>query len=188
MSSEVVHIVGLTELGKQQTNLIIPREIDLRDVQSIGYHNKKKEVIGDISSDNLKKLYFEGEPNDYTSSIFQNQINVFTWSYVTSHYYEKYDCLIYMPDLSELDDKNLPDNIKEKYKVPNVQFYFINKHNIIYGEFYDNYENELITFMPTVSWFETTNVKWYTEKELVNEWNFETDIVVGETILYGKNI
>lgn len=58
-SADNLAIVGLTEEGLKQENLVIPRKIDGRTVEYIGFddHNSLYDYNYDFYAENLKKLY-----------------------------------------------------------------------------------------------------------------------------------
>ena len=177
------YIVGLTEIGLEQTALVYPEEIDGIPVYGIGYN---RSVIpgyiemGDLESERLQKFYFPHMPKetDKGGINFPNAYIVhwnlaeantgnrpygFHAGAIFGYNYVENDCWIY---------NYLPrfiGNVSYLYNyegAPNQNYYWV-----------DSYDQCVITFIPPEPQRDSYKFDgWYKESECVNEWNFLVDV------------
>ena len=188
-----IHIIGLTDTGKEQEFLVIPEEIDGMNVIAVGCHSgltisKIKEKYGDekyaqFQSEKLRKVFFVSHVNlvqewsgtlIIQSPIFEavlfipnsNDIwkNLEVKSYRTSEKGIKYGIKDQV-----LNDYDYAANVSYYYNyesAPNDGYYWIDNYG--YGE-----TIEYIPEQPIRDGY--TFDGWYKEPECINKWNFETD-------------
>jgi len=189
-AEQTAWIEGLTDLGKEQTQIIVPEVLDGYQVSHLGW-SVWGFSHGIWESDNLKKVYVPFEL-DIDDEVFRNCTNlekVITLYEINTNFE-----FIYYPNASCYTNYNIQKaNISFKYNyddAENYGFYWID--DLDYGS--------LITTLPENPTREGyTFDGWYKELECVNQWNFETDVtptatyetdgttlVYQETILYAK--
>ncbi len=180
--TQKAYLVGLTELGKEQTELIYPEEIEGIPVYGIGYNRDVfmgTERVGRIESDNLNKFYFPTMPQENGNSIggYLNSNYTVRWemSDRTNIVLDGVSSIIYGYDyLVEADLQfqsylnRLIGNISylNNYEgSPNEGYYWV-----------DSYDESIVTFIPP----EPQRAGyifdgWYKEEECINRWDFEKD-------------
>jgi hypothetical protein len=122
MGQNYSYIVGLTELGKKQKVLTISSDLGKEELGSIGYQTRQKEIIGDISSQYLEKLYINTFTSDLTNSYFSKTVYVVA-TYDNGEIFLKYDNFMFcLSSLDILKNKNLPEYILSRYMIGNVLF------------------------------------------------------------------
>lgn len=196
-----VAIVGLTESGKEQEALDVPRKIKGIKVTSFGYAGSRYK----IESENLKRLYIHDNiEHIFYSSLYYFYFNNIEWEcgefpyefkiiysgydepdYV-SHYY--FTICIYK-DLYEEIDKKYKELIGElgpgEYYVHTRLFApanvaFMNNYSEEINKGYyraDDIENgEKITEPPVPERDGYIFTGWYTETEATNLWDFDTQV------------
>ena len=185
-------IVGLTELGKEQEVLVVPKQIEGLQIKRIG---KSKSWFGYdlIASGNLEKIFVKNS----TQFIFiydgflncDNLENVILMHFDVS-YLENYSdsgdyrvippqCVINKETYDEIKLSEEADWLR-KFKIANIEFrlnYKEGKEDIFWLD--NEPADSLIT-----KWYEGyysperegySFVGWYKESECVNEWDFEND-------------
>lgn len=185
---EICYIVGLTESGQGQTELIFPEYIDGKQVYGIGYHLNPPgapvwytEYRGSFESENLQKLYIpynmdDAEwgkhdieewgmwcPNAYTVIWKSLKFQCISWQ---KGYIVGYNLL---PELLDGEDLvGILANVSYMYNYENAQddgYYWV-----------DSYDSNLISFTPPEPRREGYSFGgWYKEPECINVWNFEAD-------------
>lgn len=185
---EICYIVGLTESGQGQTELIFPEYIDGKQVYGIGYHLNPPgapvwytEYRGSFESENLQKLYIpynmdDAEwgkhdieewamwcPNAYTVIWKSLKFQCISWQ---KGYIVGYNLL---PELLDGEDPvGILANVSYMYNYENAQddgYYWV-----------DSYDSNLINFTPPEPKREGYSFGgWYKEPECINVWNFEAD-------------
>lgn len=190
------YLVGLTELGKEQTELILSQEINGVPIVGIGYLRKNASLwngpIGRLESKNLKKLYipFSLENWDIPDSNrvqceFCYNIRLWDMRYSlgrggTILSYKVYKQLINDTlgnyTLYYSSKHTLLANISFMYNfdgAENEGYYWV-----------DSYNNDLISFIPPNPKREGyTFGGWYKESECINAYNFETDKIGSELLV-----
>ena len=187
--TEKAYLIGLTESGMEQTELIYPEEIDGITVYGIGYSIPRipgYEHVGDFNSENLEKFYFPKFPKENLH-----------WCSDTGIYNKFIICW----DSTDLNT-GIPfiksaifsyDFIKKggifnqhiNAYIANVS-YLYNYENSPNGDYYwvDSYNESVITFIPPEPKREGYKFDgWYKEAECINEWDFETDNAGAEIII-----
>lgn len=189
-NKEVIEIYGLTDLGKEQKYLVIPKTIDGIPVFSIGcrfgIHKTVDREYGEghsnFQSDIIEKIFIaEGitilSPAFMSSYIncFDNCPNLKKVFYLCStkcscscnHTQKTYDCYFagYTANVSYLYNY---DN------APNNNYYWI-----------DSYYNTVIEYIPQNPVRDGYVFDgWYKEAECLTPWNFDTDVV---SLQYDEN-
>lgn len=170
------YIVGLTELGKSKTELILPEEIDGIPVRGLGYERKTKvfmgsEIVGRFESENLLKLFvpFDTEKVSWRTAADTSCPNA---RYVIwrSHKFLTFGHGVIfgyklLPEYLVSSTNDFLANVSYMYNYENAGCYWV-----------DSYDNGIISFIPPAPTREGyTFGGWYKEKECINAWNFETD-------------
>lgn len=190
------YLIGLTESGMQQTELIYPDTIDGYAVYGIGYEFDTgffQISVGEIYSDNLQKFFMPTEPIEMgrvlgTVGSIEDDIRIVYWGnsfgnrslldasnpiYGYNLYDEKYEFLI---------------QINLKFSIANVS-YMYNYDNAPNDGYYwvDSYDESIITFIPPEPTRDGyTFGGWYKDSECTDIWNFDTDIT-GKEILVDRS-
>ncbi len=189
------YLIGLTELGTEQTELILPQEIDGVPILGIGYSRKNTwwtAPIGRLVSDNLKKLYINFSIDNWGwegTAIFENCFEVYLKYNIHKIgggggdivSYPVYDKII-NPEIGYGTNTvryTLLANVSYMYNyefAENDGYYWV-----------DSYDNETISFIPPEP--ERSGYAfggWYKEPECINAWDFETD-KTGEKLVVDDN-
>ena len=191
---EHIMIIGLTDLGKEQTNLIIPSEIDGIPVLKLG---KEGELMfgvseGRFDSDNLVKVYNGPTLMQCNRAIFIGCTRLETILFNNSQlqYYvdiNRYDPdipiqpRIYIPRNNALPEFTLKVQIEDMFRIANVSYYWNYIDAPEEGSYFiDWVDGTIIDFIPPDPQREGFVFSgWFTEAECINEWDFENDIVMG---------
>lgn len=173
------YIVGLTELGKSKTELILPEEIDGIPVRGLGYERKTKSVMGDepvgrFESENLLKLFvpFDTEKVSWEIEAYTICPN--------AHYVIWKNPRFLSFGQGSICGYNLLSEylVRPIFGVLANASYMYNFDGAENDGYYwvDSYDNGIISFIPPEPTREGyTFGGWYKEKECINAWNFETD-------------
>lgn len=202
-------IKGTTEQGNNQEFLIVPKYIEGLEVRSWGAYNPFHDFNMSnteyytvyITSENLKKVYFEKLKNYYpnvTSGSCPNLERVLYLDFFSVPW--GFGGRLYFPQKRYETLKGYP--IFEINANPANVSYYYNYENPKNGGYYwidDCAYGSKIEFTPPEPTREGyTFGGWYKEPECINEWDFETDTlpetlldadgeqVYQETILYAK--
>lgn len=190
--SKVGYLIGFTELGLEQTHLILPEELDGIKIRGFGYKYTKPFFVGNIFvgpdtfvSSNLKKLYINYDNadrewrDDYNYGQFPNCHAVYWKSEASLN--------IISPSRKEvirsynlyLKQKN---NIYERGILANISYMYNYEGAENEGYYWvDSYNQSLIEFIPPEPQREGYTFEgWYKEEECINEWNFDVDITKEE--------
>lgn len=189
------YIVGLTELGQNKTELILPDKINGIPVMGIGYKRRANpvwyfETVGCLSSDNLKKLYI---PYDKGIAQWESRADD-----CQNGYPVVWKSLAFQPFTykGSIVGYNLLSEYLNEFKV-NIPKGFLANVSYMYNyEFAENdgyywvdsYDNEAISFIPSEP--ERSGYAfdgWYKEPECINAWEFETDKTGKEIELRSDN-
>lgn len=184
--TQKAYLIGLTDFGKEQTELVYPEEIDGIPVYGIGYDRKifmGYERIGYIGSENLNKVYFPAMPKENDNA---------QGGYLICNYSVRWE-------ISERTNMTLNGDRGEiwgyNYLIEaNLQFLSYDKDfnrfisNISYFYNYENspnkgcywvdsYDESVVTFIPPDPEREGYSFGgWFKEQECINEWDFKKDI------------
>lgn len=204
-----VAIVGLTESGKEQEALDVPRKIKGIKVTSFGYAGSRYK----IESENLKRLYIHDNiEHIFYSSLYYFYFNNIEWEcgefpyefkiiysgYDEPDYVSHYYFTIYIyKDLYEEIDKKYKELVGELgpgeyyihtrlFALANVAFMNNYSEEINKGYYRaDDIENgEKISEPPVPERDGYIFTGWYTEAEAIKLWDFDTqvDILDGEEL------
>lgn len=191
LNDDLIYLTGLTEKGKEHEVLFIPSEYNGNKV--IIKSNSLVTTLVSFDSEKLKKIYIsEGITGCGNLNVVNGYIEIIILSnnmesipdrgqvFVTSEAFERKNSKFIMPANASFNW-----NYEES---PNSGYYWI-----------DDYDNELIDYIPVDPIREGYEFAgWYKEKECINEWDFDNDIVPAkvyssdneyqyqETILYAK--
>jgi uncharacterized repeat protein (TIGR02543 family) len=177
----------LTEKGKEETHLIIPREIDGLEVKGFGFNGGLyKSSWGGIDSKNLKKLYIlasgEGYYNNTESFVKSNQtVNIFLLN-KSINFMSDY-VIIFLPD----NNNPYLDSEKKYYLSPSLEYYYNYDNSPNLGVYFiDNYEDTVIDFIPPnpVRWGYTFD-GWYKDALCLEVFDF-SEVISEKVILYAK--
>ena len=194
-SGEIL-LVGLTKKGQQQETIVIPSEIDGKQVYRIGepyweypgsYHWKC-----DFKSDNLKCLYINSnaspnldEDNFYADlskleNVFwgskYDSIEIIQCSPKNKSIYVSTTCYEYN-EFSGIH-YDIQGRVKDYsyIKVANVVYYLNDDTKDTF--FVDDCDGTIVNVVPPNPIREGYKFKgWYKEKECINKWDFEKDII-----------
>ena len=189
------YIVGLTDLGKSQTHLVLPEFFENYRILGIGYQDNSglmsTDIIGNFETEMLERLYLnlvpKGDPikwvKVYDFSIPNAYIVIwktgFQTLYINNHKGYIYGYNYY---LKEITAQSTNEYIS---KVGNVS-YMYNYDNSPNDGYYwvDNYTNNSIEFIPPAPIRDGYEFQgWYKEPECLNAWNFETDVLGDDIII-----
>ena len=188
------YLIGMTELGTEQTELILPQEIDGVPILGIGY--KRKSALtssGWLGSDNLKKLYIPFSLQDWEMQDYKAH---FKNAYIIRLYDMEYNFddagnIISYPVYKQIINQDIsysPSN-QRKTLLANVSYMYNYEFAENDGYYWvDSYDNETISFIPPEP--ERSGYAfggWYKGPECVNAWDFETDKTGEEIELRSDN-
>ena len=191
-------LVGLTEEGEQQETIIIPSVIDGYKLTTIGYPvtvppGKTIQYEIDMKSDKLKELYIPSSMDNshvYDSDVYNPLSNINTVycggkekSIFIHHTKRTKNFKVYVSynHMSEYGDyyNSFASNSDVDYShvtIANVVYYLNDDTEDSY--FVDDCDNEKIVNIPTDPIRDGYKfMGWYKEKECINKWDFENDIV-----------
>lgn len=183
------YILGLTDLGLEQTTLIYPDEIDGIPVYGIGYDKPVPvghDPVGKFYSTKLEKFYFPEMPKERAISnigiAFYNGYVVY-WNLVDKN-------RILGGTKGAIFGYNYIEKGSWVWDYPNPHIanvsYLYNYENAPNENYYwvDSYDESLITFIPPNPERDGYIFNgWYKEAECINEWNFAIDITGKEIVL-----
>ena len=192
-----VYLVGLTELGKQQKEIILPEYIDGLKVNGLGYERpiggKLPLFGGMLAGDEV--IYFDSEEFSgkiYFNTLYLGDLGNFYLTCLES------EIIIWKEFITLFNVGNLiigfnfyynNFNVRNiSYKLANVS-YMYNYDNCPNDGYYwvDSYDNELITFIPPNPEREGYIFEgWYKEEECINKWDFNID-KTGEELIIEEN-
>ena len=180
-----VSIFGLTESGKQQETIVVPKTLGGYPVKSLGENKGPGFVYGDWESENLKRVYITHEIW-IMKSVFSKCKHL--KKIIFSGFYTLGVINVAMPlnNQGRFFSKNLYEtrfNYENRYVsgsiyIPACVNYYLNYETSEPIYWADDYDNELISFMPPNPIREGyTFGGWYKEADCINAWNFESDKV-----------
>ena len=198
-----VFVRGLSEEGKQKEVIMWPT--DFGNYKVYIYHQDGY-FCGQnfyVESENLKKMYFNTNIIDISGAgrlieICSNEVIYYYPSYQgsISHIYAAYHNTFYSYEYFLSSSNGYCDNINE---VANISYYYNYEKEGYQTYFIDNVFNEtIINIPPNPKRKGYTFDGWYKEKECINIWDFEKEIIpekmydsegnydYKETIIYAK--
>ena len=194
--TEKAYMIGLTESGMEQTELIYPEEIDGITVYGIGYSIPRipgYEDVGDFSGNKLNKFYFPTLPKEAVNSrkiVGLNSVFAIYWNLDCDR-----DKLLLDVKAQILSYKYYIDKTKKPYqydspnRIANVSYLYNYENSPNFNYYWvDSYEESVITFIPPEPKREGYKFDgWYKEADCINKWDFETD-KTGKEIIIGYKI
>ncbi len=195
--TQKAYIVGLTELGMKQKELVYPSTIDKYTVYGIGYYYSTGVypiIAGEVKSENLQKFFMptlqiENIKRAEVFNLTQGMVINWNSSYGDRNSYD------YMYVSVQVFGYNLYVTKREYFFISGDEFlianvsYMYNYDNAPNNGYYwvDTYDESLITFTPPKPTREGyTFGGWYKEADCINEWDFETDITGKEIVIDRK--
>lgn len=192
--TEKAYLIGLTESGMEQTELIYPEEIDGITVYGIGYSIPRipgYENVGMLVSSKLKKLYFPNFPEDVMNrystkienaySVYWNSANQNRISFANAAIYSYNYYLAWIKGKAVYNSNNFIANISYLFNYEEAQndgYYWV-----------DSYNESVITFIPPEPKREGYKFDgWYKEADCINKWDFENDKTGKEIVLYESKV
>ncbi len=189
-----VAIVGLTEIGKEQTSLDVPPTIDGMDVTHIGYYKRSWISGGNyrIESSNLERLYLHDNIKKICrEALFYFYPNNLLWEDgLFPHFFKILYCGMIPFTLIEWEPKiyvykelyDESDKVDQSYwgkaylSISNVAF--MNNYSAAVNRGYFRAEDvesgEKIPEPPVPKREGYVFTGWYTETEAINLWDFDT--------------
>ncbi len=167
-------IVGLTEEGLKQENLVIPRKIDGHIVEYIGFddHNSLYDYSYDFYAENLKKLYiYENVKEIVNLDCDGVDLVVCADTYDVIRTFSPVDNIYLNRELynsSTYPEEIKPANVSFMYNYDDSEnggYYFLDNVEVG-GKIFEPIE-------PKREGYEFTG--WYKDAECSMKWNFETD-------------
>lgn len=187
-SEAVVVIVGFTASGLEQEVIEIPREIDGKPVQRIGFQDRLMLDDYYVYSENLRKMYihdniryidFFEEQFKQEGEMNESHVDIMICSMNDDFYigpYSSYRKIYFYGSMIDEIDINRP--------ISPANIVFMNNYSEEENEGYyrlDNIESgETIPEPPVPGRTGHEFTGWYTEAECVNKWNFDTPPVIEE--------
>jgi hypothetical protein len=191
------YLIGFTDLGKEQTALILPEKVNGIKVCGFGYRDYGRSMwdcytVGNFKNEKLERLYipftkdedWRGENiGDYKlpnccSVEWKKGLN--TPSIKVPKYIIGYNVL--NECLNNLKHNGVKDYSFDQ--LANVSYMYNYKNSIDDGYYWvDSYDNSTIKFIPPEPTRKGYSFGgWYKEAECINAWDFSTD-VTGEQIV-----
>lgn len=182
------YLIGFTELGAEQTHLILPQELDGIPIVDLGYERQLgwgMERVGEFYNSELKKLFVPFEPlkntwsqKDIHRHFVSLEIEVIQWRSNKIKISGKK--LIYGYSLygSLVENGTIEDIVQfENNYLANISFMY-NYEGAEDGGYYwvDSYDNSTVEFIPPEPTREGYRFSgWYKEPECLNIWEFAMD-------------
>ena len=197
--SQRAYLVGFTELGLEQTELIFPEEIGGIKVWGVGYTLPRwtgEEQFGRFQSLTLEKLFFPFSYNEKYWAYY----NCWVGNAYVVKWYPQADgaaiinvsgkASIYGFNIYKNEDKE--DFQSNNCRVANVSYLYNYDDSPNDGWYWvDSYDEDLITYIPPEPEREGyAFAGWYKESECTNPWDFEHDITGKELVIeaHGQNV
>lgn len=181
-----VYLIELSEEGLKKDTIVVPLEIDGKPVKGLGYsgRNEPTETHAYFKLFGIKRIYIPATENLRKNNIYVDNDE---GSYLLN---------LFVPDLFDvsIDFKNVYAKYSNIiYKCNNISYYSINenikleKTNVAYYIFYgtrwgayfvddcDGTTVNVIPPNPTKKGYRFDG--WYKDKDFVEKWDFEIDIV-----------
>jgi uncharacterized repeat protein (TIGR02543 family) len=179
--TQKAYLIGFTDLGKEQSTLIVPEEIDGIKTYKFGYIESGRSMwsnydVGDFQSEKLERLYvpFEANWNLQDGTYKLPNCSLVEWYNKGNFYY------IYVPNyiLGYNAFKEYQNQIGNSLLILANISYLYNYENAPNDDYYwvDSYDNSTVKYIPPEPTREGyTFGGWYKEAECINAWDFETD-------------
>jgi hypothetical protein len=194
------YLIGFTDLGKEQTALVLPEKVNGVKVCGFGYRDSVRSMwssytAGDFDSEKLERLYISfTKDEDWRTENFGDynlpncylvcwkEIESFNLSPEASGMIRSYNLLQQL--LTNLKNNKVKEEEYSRYQLANVSYMYNYKNAADDGYYWaDAYDNSTVKYIPP----EPTRKGyafggWYKEAECINAWDFSTD-VTGEQIV-----
>ena len=208
-NKQIAFCIGFTELGAEQTHLILPSHINDSQIVGFGYTYSvtlwKTETVGNFKSDKLERIYipFDIKGNPYIQDGCLNecpQCSLVLWRGENNVGGEPWQNIIYGYNSLKTylkytqfmgDPEIFDEELYGKYdKLANVSYMYNYNDTENEGCYWvDSYDEELIKFIPPTPTRDGYAFDgWYKEPECLNAWDFEKDKTKPEILIKYKNI
>lgn len=180
-SKAVIAIVGFTEFGKEQEVIEIPREIDGKTVQYIGYKDALRNTDYWVHSENLRKIYIQ-DNIVFIRFFVGDEVNLMFCSVNEEfgHYLSNFK--------SVYTYATMINNVNDKIAASTANIEFVNNYsNEENGGYYwlDNIDSgETIPVPPKPERKGYEFIGWYTEPECINVWDFDLSPNIKENTVF----
>jgi uncharacterized repeat protein (TIGR02543 family) len=178
--TQKAYLIGFTELGQEQSTLIVPEEIDGIKTCNFGFVDPSVFAyypVGDFQSEKLERLYVPFGANwGFAEGTYKlPNCSVVEWYYNKDNFY-----YIILPNYI------LGYNVFKEYQyqignslliLANIS-YLYNYEDAPNDDYYwvDSYDNSTVKYIPPEPTREGyTFGGWYKEAECINAWDFEVD-------------
>ena len=186
-------MVGFTELGLEQTELIFPKEIDGIKVWGLGYRIPSiwgsGTRYGRLQSDKLEKLYF---PFAYEQEDWSTRAHIWLKNTYLVQWYPERAATMYIYCKGTIIGYQLyqetyanQEFFNNRHRVANVSYMYNYKDSPNDGWYWvDSYDETVITYIPPKPQREGhTFAGWYKEPECNTPWDFENDVTGKELVI-----
>lgn len=179
------YLTGLTEPGKEQTELIYPEEIGGIPVYGLGYTRKVfmgSEQVGSFSSETLQKFYFPTVPKEKNPFI---DLPCYTVEWLSGVNYATEGTIVSFGIYRNVFPTGNIKNNPLYHRLANVTYFYNYSYSPNDGYYWvDSYDESVIAFIPPKPQRNGYIFDgWYKESECINEWNFDTDITGKELVI-----
>lgn len=190
------YLVGLTEEGRKQKYLILPKELDGIRIKDFVYMRKTifmgSEEYSRFSSITLKKLFVPFEPDSDCWRAVRGyscpNCYLFKWGKGYMNFMGK--GFMQRSSVAQIMIQNIEANgYITSREIANVS-YFYNYEGAPNDGYYwtDSYDNTTIDFVPPAPTREGyTFAGWYKEPECINAWNYKTDVTKNEIVITAES-
>ena len=173
------YVYDLSESGKKKEAIMLPAQLDgyKTGLKELGIFFFQKTV--NLQSDSMKNLYLN---TDISKNLAKENIkintvncNIFIPFYTKNLIFQKNNNFYY--SLESVVKSEFYSTI-DKTKIANVSYNYNYNKIGSHTYFIDDVDGEKITNIPPTPYREGYIFEgWYKEKECINEWNFDVDIV-----------
>lgn len=184
------YLIGFTELGAEQTALILPQEINGVPMVGFGYERQLgwgEEKIGEFISENLKKLYIPFVASKGFKDLPKAESTckggyVVKWKNAFVESFPFGSDIVGFNILEDFINETMYNNYN---RLANLS-YMYNYEGAEDGGYYwvDSYDNGLVEFIPPEPTREGYRFGgWYKEPECITLWDFATDKTGDEIVI-----
>lgn len=191
--SQEGYLVGFTELGAAQTELILPQEIDGVPMVGFGYQRNLgmgHEAVGEFYSEKLKRLYapFVAQDGTWTGQNFYGSM--------PNAYFIQWKKLFPVGADKCLKGSIIGGKVFESFfdyysannsysRLANISYMYNYEGAEDEGYYWvDSYDNEAVSFIPPAPTREGYSFGgWYKEAECLHAWDFAKDRTGDEIVI-----
>lgn len=193
------YLMGLTEYGEQQKELILSKEFRNIPIVNFGYNRPSymgEGYYGDLRSSILEKLYVPFSVDENTWDFIRNvhclNARAVQWKKFSEIITIGKGLVLGYPVYSEILKGSNRDRLTYMVYILSYKLYLANVSYMLNYEtaendgyyWVDSYDKCLIDFIPPKPTREGYKFAgWYKEAECLNKWDFETDKTVDELLI-----